>query len=343
MRNPRHGRTRPARRSVVGALTLSAALVLAACGGDDPEPAEATGDSESSAPAEPVTVEVGVIPVIDVAVLYLGQEQGIFEEHGITLNFNTGQGGAALVPSLVNGEYDFIFSNVISVMQAREQGLPLTVIAPAAASTGNTDFDINMLMAVDPAIEDSGDLAGRTIGVNTLNNLSEVLARVSVEAAGADPASINLAELPFPDQVTALASGDIDAFVCAEPFCSQAADAGARVVGYPYTDLAEGEQVTAAAYVTSEQAIAEDPELFERLQTALQEAIEYAAENPDEMRAQLANYTQLDPALIETVGLPGLKPTVEPEELRPLADASVRFGILDQEPVLEEVVWSPDN
>ncbi|NEK56387.1 ABC transporter substrate-binding protein [Geodermatophilus sabuli] len=324
-------------------LTASVSLVLAACGGSDEPETPAASGSSSSAAAEPVTVEVGVIPVIDVAVLYLGQEQGFFEDRGITLNFNTGQGGAALVPSVVSGDYQFAFSNVISVMQAREQGLPLQVIAPAASSTGNPDFGINSIMVIDPAIQDAGDLVGRRVGVNTLNNLSEVVLKVSVEAAGGDPEGVQLVELSFPDQVTALSSGDIDAFVCAEPFCSIAEDAGARVIANPYDDLAPGEQIASSAYFSTEQAINEDPDLFARLQEAIAESQEFAQENPDEIRAQLPNFTTLDPALIETLRLPQFNGTLQPEELQGLADASVKYGILTEEPVLDEVVWTPDD
>ncbi|MGY1639922.1 hypothetical protein ACI782_02165 [Geodermatophilus sp. SYSU D00703] len=44
------------------------------------------------------TVQVCVIPVSDVAILHLGQDQGFFEERGIRLESNLGQGGAALCP-----------------------------------------------------------------------------------------------------------------------------------------------------------------------------------------------------------------------------------------------------
>jgi NitT/TauT family transport system substrate-binding protein len=340
----RHPRPRSSRPLTAVAITASLSLALAACGSDEPaSTGSATGTTSGSAPAEPVTVQVGVIPVIDVAVLYLGQEQGFFDERGITLNFNTGQGGAALVPSVVSGEYQFAFSNVISVMQAREQGLPLQIIAPAASSTGDPDFGINSIMVIDPAIQDAGDLAGKRIGVNTLNNLSEVMAKEAVDAAGGDPESVQLVELSFPDQVTALTAGDIDAFVCAEPFCSIAEDAGARVISNPYDALAPGEQIASSAYFSTEQAIAEDPDLFARLQESIQESQEFAQENPDEIRAQLPNFTQLDPALIERLRLPQFNGTLTPDELAPMADAAVQFGILTEEPDLDQVVWTPDD
>jgi NitT/TauT family transport system substrate-binding protein len=340
MRDSRH-RRRAAKAALV-VTTTTVSLALAACGSDDGDTADATGAAPSSR-SEPVTVQVGVIPVVDVAVLYLGQEQGFFEERGITLNFNTGQGGAALVPSVVNGEYQFAFSNVVSIMQARDQGLPLTILAPSAASTGDPEFGINNIVVVDPAIQDAGDLVGKRVAVNTLNNLSEILARVSVEAAGGDPDQVTFTELPFADSVTALSAGEVDAFVCAEPFCSIAADAGARVIANPYDDLAPGEQIAASVYFTTEQAIAEDPQLFADLQAAIGESQEYASENLDEVRAQLPNYTQLDPALIERMRLPEFKGTLEPEELQSMADAAFQAGAVEKEPVLDELVWTGEG
>jgi NitT/TauT family transport system substrate-binding protein len=336
MRDSRY-RGRTAKAAVVVGSSLS--LALAACGGGDGDTADATG-AASSPPAEAVTVQAGVIPVVDVAVLYLGQEQGFFEDRGITLNFNTGQGGAALVPSVLNGEYQFAFSNVVSIMQARDQGLPLTILAPSAAATGDPDFGINNMVVIDPAIQDAGDLVGKRVAVNTLNNLSEILARASVDAAGGDSDQVIFTELPFADSVTALAAGEVDAFLCAEPFCSIAADAGARVLANPYDDLAPGEQMAASVYFTTQTAIDEDPELFQNLQDAIAESQEYAAENPDEVRAQLPNYTQLDPALIERMRLPEFKASLEPEELQALADAAVRYGAVEKEPVLDELVWT---
>jgi NitT/TauT family transport system substrate-binding protein len=338
MPDHRHG---TARQLVAMGLTAGAVLALAACGGGD-EGAAAEEAAAGSPPAQ-VAVDVGIIPVSDVAVLYLGQEQGFFEERGITLEFTLGQGGAALVPSVVTGEYAFAFSNVISVMQAREQGLPLTIIAPAASSTGREGAGINNVMAIDPAIQDAGDLVGRTVAVNTLNNLLETLASASVKAAGGDPNAVNYVEMGFPDQLSALQSGDVDAFVCAEPFCSMAADLGAHVVADPFYDLAPDEQIAAAAYFTTEQQIAEDPQLFRDLQAAIHDSLEYAAAHPDEVRAQLPEYTQLDPALIERMTLSQFTPGLRPEELEGLAEAALEFGVLGEEPELDEVVWVPED
>jgi NitT/TauT family transport system substrate-binding protein len=327
---------RASTRTRVAPLAAALALLLSACGED----AETAGGGGSEGPT---TVQVGVIPVSDVAILYLGQEQGFFADRGIELEFNFGQGGAALVPAVVTGQYQFGFSGIVSVLQAREEGLPLTAIAPTSWSTGEEGQHINALMAIDPAIQDAGDLEGRTIALNIINSQVETLARNSVEAAGANPDNVNFVEMSLPDSVTALSSGDIDAFVCGEPFCTLAIDAGARVVADSWLDLVpEGVGLSGVYFSTTDQVEA-DPELFENLRAAILESLDYSAEHPDEWRAQIPTYTEMDPAFVDRLTMPLFKSELEPGEYEAAPTKAVEYGILDEVPSAEEFFWSPDN
>src|SRR5690348_16128744 len=92
--------------SVLAGATLVASL--AACGGSGSSPSAGS----SSAPDK---VKVGVIPIVDVAPIYLGKSQGIFAKHGIDLTMEQAQGGAAIVPAVVSGQYQFGFSNIVSL------------------------------------------------------------------------------------------------------------------------------------------------------------------------------------------------------------------------------------
>src|SRR4051794_37798647 len=89
------------------ALAVASALSLAACGGSD-------GSSGSSGDGTTATtkVSVGVIPIIDVAPLYLGIAKGFFSKRGLEVKPVPAQGGAAIVPAVVSGSQQFGFSNV---------------------------------------------------------------------------------------------------------------------------------------------------------------------------------------------------------------------------------------
>ena len=77
------------RRSFV-ALTAAATLLLtAACGGSSEDEPQSEGTTD---------VKVGVIPIVDVAPIYLGKEKGFFARRGLNVIMESGQGGAAIVP-----------------------------------------------------------------------------------------------------------------------------------------------------------------------------------------------------------------------------------------------------
>ena len=118
------------RRPAVRALAVAAMLVLAgataACGDDDGDIAD----------GETAQVKVGAIPIVDVAPLHLGVAKGFFKEQGLDVQVINTTGGAAAVPGVVSGQFDFAFGNVVSLIVAKSQGLELKAVAAGNSSTG---------------------------------------------------------------------------------------------------------------------------------------------------------------------------------------------------------------
>jgi NitT/TauT family transport system substrate-binding protein len=331
---------RSVRTTTALAGSLALALMLTACGGSDSE--SSSGQAPSS--DTPVTVQAGFIPVIDVAALYLGDAQGFFTDRGIELEIQTGQGGAALVPPVISGEYQFAFSNMVSVLTARAKGLPLQIIASGSSSTGVDGKDVSMIRVPEGSdIRSAADLAGRRVSVNTLNNLLQMLGAVAVDADGGNPDDVQYVELPFPDAVAALDKGEIDAMVTAEPFDSIAAGIGTRVISSPYLQMSD-DPLTTSVYFSSEQQLQENPELFQSIVAAINESLEYAQEHPDEVRAQLSTFTAIDPAVIEQVTLPTFQPDIPEESVQTFIDTAEQYGIVEGDVSYDDLVWSgPEN
>ncbi|MGY1786652.1 ABC transporter substrate-binding protein [Geodermatophilus sp. SYSU D00698] len=320
-------------RRHVAALLAVPVLFLAACGGAEPS-ASASGGSADGGPT-PVTV--GVVPIVDVAPIYLGVQQGFFEEEGIDLTLETAQGGAAIVPAVLNQEYQFGFSNMTSLLTAASQGLPLEVVVAGAASTGEQGADYSaVLTRPDSGITDAADLAGRTVAVNTLGNIGTTTINVSVRAAGGDPATINYVELPFSEMPAALEQGDVDAIWGTEPFLTIGTRAGAVVVASNFVDAAD--DLTVAGYFTSRPFAAENADVVERFTAAMERSLEYASANPEAARAVLSEYTEIDQAVIDTMVLPAWGPEVNRESVERLAELGVQDGLLDDAPDLDALL-----
>ncbi len=310
------------RRPLVPLVAAALLLVIAGCGSSDDEPPAASGGSTQ--------VKVGVIPILDVAPIYLGKQKGFFSNRGIELTMETGQGGAAIVPGVVSGQFQFGFSNVTSLLIARSRGLPLKVVANGVASTSKDKADYSGVVTRDDAIRTAADLAGKRVAVNTLKNIGDSTIRASVRKAGGDPSSIKFTELAFPDMPAALEGGRVDAVWVVEPFLSATLAQGGRLVASNYVDTAP--DLTVAVYFTSERLLRENPDLVKRFTDAMTESLAYADAHPDEARQVLTTYTQIDEAVIPDLTLPKWPAEINRESVETLASLAVQDGLVTEQP-----------
>ncbi|MBA8808230.1 ABC transporter substrate-binding protein [Promicromonospora sukumoe] len=311
-------------------MTAAAVLLLAACGGPSAPgsgPGSGGGGGGDDGGLTPVTV--GVIPIVDVAPIYLGVQEGFFEDQGLDVTLELAQGGAAVVPAVVAGEYQFGFSNVTSLLVASSQGLPLTAVAPGNSTTGVPGEDFSaVVVPEDSDVQDAADLAGRTVAVNTLNNIGDTTIRKVVGDAGGDPAAVEFVEMGFPDMPAAVAGGQVDAAWIVEPHLTRALQDGARVVASNFAET--DPDLLIAAYFTSDQQIAADPGTVEAFTAAMEESLTYAQEHPDETRAVLDTYTEIDPAVKEAMVMPRFPPALEASSFQVLADLGLEQGLFDE-------------
>ena len=177
-------------------------------------------------------------------------------------------------------------------------------------------------------IEDAADLAGKTVAVNTLNNIGDTTIRKVVDDAGGDPEAVEFVEMGFPDMPAAVAGEQVDAAWIVEPFVTTALQQGAKVVASNFAET--DPELMIAAYFTSEQQIAEDPETVEAFTAAMEESLTYAEEHPDETRAVLDTYTEIDPAVKEAMVMPRFAPGLEASSFEVLADLGLEYGMFDE-------------
>jgi NitT/TauT family transport system substrate-binding protein len=282
-------------------------------------------------------VKVSVIPIVDVAPIYLGDQQGFFAQQGLKLQIQTAQGGAAIVPAVVSGQVDFGFSNYTSLIIARSKGLPLKVVAPGNASTGvqGKDFGGVVVKAGSP-IKTAKDLVGKRVAVNTLNNINDTTVRASIRKAGGDAKNVKFTELAFPDMLSALDKGNVDAVQVVEPFLTTALKGGGRLIASNYVDTAP--KLTIAGYFTSQKTASSKPALVSRFNAAMRKSLEYAAANPDAVRKVLGTYTKIDPSVTGALVLPTFPTQVNSASLQTLENLAVQDGLIKKAPDLKELL-----
>ncbi len=315
------------RAALATASVLLVAFLATACGG---------GSSSTSAGGL-TTVKVTVIPIVDVAPVYLGNQMGFFKGQGIDLRLNTAQGGAAIVPAVVSGQIDFGFSNLTSLIIGTSKGLPLQVVSAGDASTGVQAKDFgSVIVPGNSPIKSAKDLAGKRIAVNTLNNINDTTVRASIRAVGGDPSNVEFVELGFPDMLAALAKGNVDAAQVVEPFQTIGTQQGDRIVASNYVDTAP--QLAVGVYFTSQQTLKSKPDLVKKFEAAMQQSQQYAAAHPDAVRQILGSYTKIDPAVEKSLVLPLFPTHVDNNSVQVLSQLALRDGLITKIPAPQALV-----
>jgi NitT/TauT family transport system substrate-binding protein len=308
---------------------LVAALAFASCGGDDPK-------SGGGGSARQVTV--GVLPVANAAPLYLGMKQGFFADEGIEIKPKVGQGGADLITSMVAGESQFAFLGYTPAIVARSKGLPIKLVANADNGGTNTRNEWQVIAAEKgSSLRTPEDLAGKTIAVNAVKGVAEVATKAALEKEGVDPESVKLLEIPFPEAPAALEAGRVDAAWLPEPFLSQVLGRGGREVLAPYASL--GKLFPNGTYATTEQVLADDPEMVEGFERAITKSLGYATDNPDEARQIITTFTKIPPDLVKEIRLPRWETQIDGKQVEELIGYSEQYGVIDKSVPLDELLW----
>ncbi len=318
------------------ALVCAFTLLAAACGGDDDDDDQASGTTGTTS-QEMTSIKVGVVPVVDVAPLYLGIDKGFFEDEGLEVEPVVAQGGAAIIPAVVAGDQEIGFSNVVSLMLGQTQDLPVKIISQGIQATDDPENDTAAIAVKGSSdIQEPADLEGKTIAINTLNNISQLTVTAALDSEGVDTSTLHFVEVPLPDMVGQLEAGQIDAAGLVEPFVTTGKNAGQRMI--IYDRVATEPKMTIATYFTSDSYLESNPDVVASFVKAMNKSLEYATEHPDEARQAIANYTQIPPDVLADVVLPLWQEDLNVDSIENTAQLMVDQGIADSMPDVDKLI-----
>jgi NitT/TauT family transport system substrate-binding protein len=307
-------------RHALAALAVALAAAGIGCGGDDGGESTAEG---------PTTLKVQETAGAPSAFVGFGIDKGFFEDHGLRVELEATQGGAATLPALVSGDIQVGGSNVVSLLLGASQGLPIQVIAPGTSARGAGQEDFGALLASPGSgLNEPQAFEGKTIAVNTLDNIAELVVKAALEKEGVDVSRIKLIEVPFPDMAPAMERGDVDGAFSIEPFVTTSVRDGAKIVNYSYVATEPDMQV--GAYAVAKRFAEENPEAVDNFKAAVSETAEYVQSHQDEFRRFLSQNAEIDPQLAERIVLPQWTTELNVESLESTAALMERYGLVDE-------------
>ncbi len=288
--------------------------------------------------AEVTTLKVGVIPIADVAPLYLGVEQGFFEEENLKIEPQLAEGGAAIVPSVLSGDYQFGFSNVTSLIIAASKDLPVQIIAQGVlGGTSTEDAWDGVVVPKGSKIKTPKDFEGATVAVNTLNNIGP-LAMNSVDGEGGR----RLHE----DQVR---RGPVPGHERGARGRARRRGLGGRAgllgrqgrPGHGDHESATRRPRRTSPWPRTSPASSTSPRTltsWTRFKRAIEKSLDYASSHPDEVRAVIGTYTEIPPEVLDKITLPVWKADLNEPTIELNAELAKKYGFIEEIPSLDDLI-----
>jgi ABC-type nitrate/sulfonate/bicarbonate transport system substrate-binding protein len=270
------------------------------------------------------TVKVATTPIdVGSEVLY-AIDQGFFKQHGLNVEVQLIDNGAAIASAVTSGAIDIGQGNVVTLATAHDKGLPFVVVAPAAVYASSSPTTA-LLVGKNSPYHTAKDLNGKTVGISGVKNITQIAFMAWMDKNGGDSSTVKFIELPFPQMAPAISAGRIDAGVTAEPDLSGAVASGESRILAPVYDAIAPSFIIGAWFTTPDWAKAH-ADLLTRYVAAIDQAGAWANKNPAASAKILEKYTKIE-------SKPGMKRAVFPEKndvtlMQPAIDATAKYKVI---------------
>lgn len=236
--------------------------------------------------------------------------------------------------ALLAGSLDMCGTTLAHAIHSASLGQPVVVVAALCNKCSA------LVVRKDGPIHAVKDLKGKRIGY-VPGTMHEILLRETLTENGLSPEKdVRLMRVDFFDMGTALAGGDIDAFLSGEPFPTIAVHQGyGRILSYPYYDETVG-TINAGMLVTRE-AIENNPDLVYRLVAAHARATEYLQAHPDQWLERASQFGTSLEILKEAAPNMELAWTMDEafvKRARALGERMQALGIIAKQPDYEKLI-----
>jgi NitT/TauT family transport system substrate-binding protein len=283
----------------------------------------------------PTPLKIGILKMAALTNPWTAKERGIFRNHGIDATLVEFRTGNEAIAAHRGGSVDIILSIPGTAMTAVERGFDLLAISQNEIAKPKGPDSGSVQVLKDSPFNTLADLAGKRIAVSGLHSQKTVAMQILFKRDGIDPSKLQLVEIPFPSQVDALKSKQIDAVDTVDPYTTQLIASGVgRVLAWDYADSIPEQPL--GAWFAKSVFIKSNPGVIERFNAAIKESIDYMLADPQRARAEVVAYTGLPPDLVKDMPLIGWDYKVRADKWQAVIDMMVESGELKSKHTADE-------
>lgn len=269
------------------------------------------------------TLRIASAPNEDILAALWAEQTGGFRKVGLDASIQKANSGSAVASAVIGGSVDIGKSSMMALIIAHAKGIPLVLAAPAAIYTSDAPT-AGMLVAKDSGIKTARDLAGKTIGVSSLDDLYQIGNSAWIDANGGDAQQVHFIELPTSATPAAVAGGRVAAATISNPTLEKAIRAGGvRVLCHPLNAIAN-RFIQACYFCTADFARGHE-DVLRRFRGALYDAAAYVNGHPAETLDTISTFTKIPPNVMAGMTRVVEATSMEPALIQPVVDAAVRY------------------
>jgi NitT/TauT family transport system substrate-binding protein len=300
---------------------LGAALVATAvtgCGS-----ATAT-DTRTSKIANP-DITVAVVANEGAAGLYIAQDEGLFKKAGLNVTTKTVTSGSAALPVLIHGSVQVAAGQYSTFIQAQAAGTgEFRVLAPGWNLGPRVE---SVVVPKGSAIKTVPQVKGKTIAVNQLGGIDQILTDAVLSVYGIKPGQVSYVAIPFQGMNAALAAHRVSAAYLTEPYLTEAEQQlGAQVIADANNGATQGMPVT--GYTATKAWAAKYPATAAAFAKAVTEGNEQVQLNPGAFQKAMEDQLHLPALVADEMGTGTFPSGINDSQLQRVADLLAEFGAL---------------
>ena len=303
------------------AIIALAAVTAAGC---------ASGTAEvtaSSTGPEKTNLVIAAVPTASSAGVYVAQRDGLFRQAGLNVKIVDISAGANVTSELRGGRIDVVNGAYAGFIEAQVHGAAQFHIL-ADGYAGAPDVD-EVAVLPGSGINSVKQLAGKTIAVNALGSVAQLLVSSSLADQGVPAARVHFVAMGFPAMPAALQAHRIDAAYLPEPYLSQSEE---QVGSDPLLDVNQGatQDFPIDGYAATVQWCRKYPRTAAAVAKALDEGQALADSNRTLVEKALTKDTTISKEIAAIMALGNFPATVDPAHLQRVPDLMQSFGLLKQ-------------
>lgn len=271
--------------------------------------------SSCAAPVAPPTgpatagLRIALLPVIDALPMYVAQAEGLFQKHGVGVEFIPVASAPERDQLIVAGQADGMINEALSTALYNKEKAQVQIVRFARAASQDTPL-FSILASSKSEIANLQALKGVPIGVSQ-GTVIEYLTDRLLQAEGFSPGDIQTIAVPkIPDRINLLGSGELQAGMLPEPATSLAISQGAKLI---LNDSAHP-QYSFSVITFRKAAIDANPEAIRGFLRAIEEAVDLINAEPARWANLLVEQKVMPPALADKFRVPTFIPAGVPSQ-----------------------------